>query len=463
MALVLLLAACARHEYAPQPLTAAARPAEIAAARLDTPATIALLRAVGESRPDASPLWSPRQLGLVAVGRAAAVSAARADVALARAAADVAAQPPPVGLEVGVSQADALDPGESSRWTAGPSLSLRFSPAGKRRLRAEVAGAEVLAAEAAVLARAWDARRRALDAALSLARARRERADTLARTALLEEAAAIAREQVESGLAGASEWQLLRLEANGALMTRAETVTRIAAAGGELAAALAMPLSALDGIRIDVATIPPAPPPREDWQRAALTRHPDILVALAHYEQRERALELAVAEQYPDIELTPGYLFDQGDNVWSLLGGMVLPLPARQHAAIAQAIAARDAAGAAFERVQSDRIGRVEQAFAALRARLAALSEFGAARDAAGAMLREVEALPLLEAGDALLVPRARLQLARAEARLAIAVIEAQQAQVDLQFAAAWAVDDAAFARQLESLAAGREIAAADE
>src|SRR5690606_26470551 len=126
----------------------------------------------------------------------------------------------------------------------------------------------------------------------------------------------------------------------------------ITTAGSTLASALALPLAAVRGIEFATTATWTEPLPLAVVQRHALGYHPQVLEALAVYDKAEHDLELEIAAQYPDLVLSPSYLFDQGDNVWSLVGGIVVPLFASHDAPIAAAAARRDAARARFETVQ---------------------------------------------------------------------------------------------------------------
>src|SRR5881397_3969748 len=53
-------------------------------------------------------------------------------------------------------------------------------------------------------------------------------------------------------------------------------------------------------------------------RRVALQGRSDILSALGDYVAAEAELRLQIAKQYPDVHLSPGYQYDQGDNKWTL-------------------------------------------------------------------------------------------------------------------------------------------------
>ena len=63
-----------------------------------------------------------------------------------------------------------------------------------------------------------------------------------------------------------------------------------------------------------------------DLQKTMLDSHIDMAIKLNHYALAEADLKLLIEKQYPDIVLSPGFIFDQSDNVWALGSSWVLPL-----------------------------------------------------------------------------------------------------------------------------------------
>ena len=97
-----------------------------------------------------------------------------------------------------------------------------------------------------------------------------------------------------------------------------------------------------------------------------MLNRPDILGALSEYAASQSALQLEIAKQYPDIQLSPGYEYDQGDDKWSL--GLSVTLPAnRNRGPIAEARARRDEAAAKFNALQASVLGQIDLALAAYR------------------------------------------------------------------------------------------------
>ncbi len=61
-------------------------------------------------------------------------------------------------------------------------------------------------------------------------------------------------------------------------------------------------------------------------QKRMLESHLDMTIKLNDYAQSEAELRLQIEKQYPDLVLSPGFIFDQSDNIWSLGSSWILPL-----------------------------------------------------------------------------------------------------------------------------------------
>ncbi len=60
-------------------------------------------------------------------------------------------------------------------------------------------------------------------------------------------------------------------------------------------------------------------------QSMLLDNHLEMAMVLNDYAQSEAELRLEIESQYPDIVLSPGFIFDQSDNIWALGASWVLP------------------------------------------------------------------------------------------------------------------------------------------
>jgi len=449
--LSIALAACGLHTYTPAALDQSLIPAAVADARLDDPDNATLLTQLAAVAVWPPAQWTPAQLGLLAVGRSRQVREAAAALDAAVAANAVVPQRSP-RLSVGLEHHSLVDDNQSSEWSLGPAIEYTLSPVSRRRLLAARAKVAARQASIARVEAAWTARERAYFAALERLALDEQTPLMAAEGVARARTIAAARAEVAAGVADAFEWQSLRLDDNAVRLARLNTVATRVANAAALAAALDLPIEAVT----DLVLATPGdnePPAYPELQTMMLQRHPEILQALAAYEIAELDLALAIAAQYPAVTLNPGYFFDQGDHVWSLVGGVVVPLFANHDARIASAEAARTAARERFYATQSTRIGALQVAHARWRAS----RETGREADAIAADVRrtyrDLAARQAEGIVDRLSVARAAQQIAEIDLRLAGCRAETRLALSALESAARLPLADAPFARYLAELA----------
>ncbi len=135
-----------------------------------------------------------------------------------------------------------------------------------------------------------------------------------------------------------------------------------------LAAAIGVPQSAIDGIRLswpefnDLPTAASLSP--QKIQREAVLNRLDVRQALAEYTAAQAALQLEIARQHPNIQLGPGYAYEEGNNYFITGLGIVLPVFNRNQGPIAQAEAARKLAAARLMQLQANAIAQSQAALA---------------------------------------------------------------------------------------------------
>jgi outer membrane protein, heavy metal efflux system len=182
----------------------------------------------------------------------------------------------------------------------------------------------------------------------------------------------------------------------------------------------------------DFEKLPPAPD-ASSARRHALLHRADILGALSEYAASQSALQLAIAKQYPDIHLGPGYQLDQNINRWALGLSLELPIFNQHRGPIAEAGAHRQQAAAHFLTVQATALAEVDRALAGYRTARNTL----AAADAQVGELRKQEqsARTMLQAGEISQADLAAIRLQSSSAELARvdALVRAQQVLGDLQ------------------------------
>lgn len=94
--------------------------------------------------------------------------------------------------------------------------------------------------------------------------------------------------------------------------------------------------------------------PEKELREKTVTNHLDIRIKLQEYEMLEAALRLEIEKQYPDINLSPGFLFEQGDAIWALGAAWVLPVFHNNEGQILEALALRNRKQAEFIELQTN-------------------------------------------------------------------------------------------------------------
>ncbi|HZT30107.1 MAG TPA: TolC family protein [Bryobacteraceae bacterium] len=357
-------------------------------------------------------------LAAVAAANSPDLAVARARLRAAEAAVLTAAAKPNPSISVGAGYTDSPE----SPVVAHFEPVFTIETAGKRAWRTLAAQKQAEAARLEVAETAWRVRSRVRAAWLDHLLARRS-------LVLLRDEAARRRESVELLEARLRVGEIARPEVDreraGLLSVEVAAraaETQAAESLAALAAALGLPAAAL--AQASFASLPPPPAeaslPLPRVLRAGLLNRLDIRRSLAEYAAAEAALQLEVARQYPDIQLTPGYSFDEGHHKIAFGPSFPVPVFNRNRGPIAEAEAHRAEAQARCEALEARAIGEMEQAVAAYRGALAELAE-AAGRLRELQQVREGAVLRAVRAGeeDRLALAGVRLErLAGARAEL---------------------------------------------
>lgn len=411
----LLLGGCMFQEYKPKPIEPQAFVSAYGQRDLAAPGLRAFMSQCGlPDQPWPRESWDLAGLECAALYFNPALAQARARVEVARSAEITAGQRPNPRFNIDLEHHSDTS-GDRSPWSIGPRVEIAFEQPSRRSARIEGAAARTAAAEIDLEAAIWDVRRAARDRALEFLAARRQRELLIAQSEPLQEGVSLLARREEMGLTNSFEVSAMRIEAQRARLARATADARLKTAEAALAAVIGVPSSALGAVRIEPGELPAgglplAEPAAEMLQRQALTGRADIRRALQDYAIAEAGLREQVARQYPDFSLSPGYFFDQGDNIWSLGAALVLPLLQRNEGPIAEAAAARELAARALEATQAAIIGEVATAHAGYMALRQSAMESAAVVD--GLEQQEARLRRQFEAGeiDRLAVVRAHIE-----------------------------------------------------
>ncbi|MDD2722645.1 MAG: TolC family protein [Methylovulum sp.] len=205
-----------------------------------------------------------------------------------------------------------------------------------------------------------------------------------------------------------------------------------------LATAIGVPVAALTGIELDFSEFTHLPDfnaiPTAQLQTIALRQRPDVLASLADYAAVQSALQLEIANQYPNIQVNPGYTWDIGSHYW-VLGANALQLPIfhQNQGPIAESEAKRQEASVRFEALQLRILGEIDHAHASALAMSARWQAAGATVQNRQANLRLVRDLAKAGELDAHAVAVAELEQSVAERARLDVLVESQQSLAMLE------------------------------
>ncbi len=385
-----LVSGCA--SYPPAPISPAQSAAAIEARSLgDSRLQKFVAAELGPAEPDsgepgtaqpAAP-WDLARLTLAALYYHPDLDIARARLASARAAVVTARQRPNPTLDLaaifGTAATAGAIPAGAVPVTIGPLINLVIETFDKRFYRTAKAARLAEAAREELAGAAWQVRGRVRGALIDLWAAQRRLALMQRRLALQDELVGLLESRLAAGAASSLDVARERiLRAELALSVR-DVEHALADGRARLAAAIAIPLAALDGVALsfDAFDRPAAAPARSatgELRRRALTRRSDVAAALAQYEAAQAAVQLAIADQYPNLRLGAGYQYDFGVNKYLLGPSLTLPIFNQNQGPIAEAIAARGEAASRFTALQTGIVGAIDRAAADYQAASAALA-----------------------------------------------------------------------------------------
>jgi cobalt-zinc-cadmium efflux system outer membrane protein len=365
-------ALCGCVHYQPQPLDAARSADEFESHRLDgDELRVYLEKHLGHELTNwPGQHWNLELLTLAAYYYQPSLDAARARWAVATAGKTTAAERPNPTFSVvpGYNTTTTIP----SPWFVTPSLDIPIETAGKRGYRIAQAQQLSEAARLNIASVAWQVRSSVRRSLVSLDATQATVALLQAQQKIQTENLRLLEYQYQAGAISAFELTQARVAADSARLAWHDAERQNSEARGQLAQAIGVAAHALDGVEFSFDSLHTlsADIPTAEARRQALLNRTDILGALADYAASQAALQLEIAKQYPDVHLSPGYEYDQGDNKWSLGLSVTLPLLNHNQGAIAEAQARRTETVARFNVLQAGVLGEIDLAMAGYRAAL---------------------------------------------------------------------------------------------
>ena len=313
--------------------------------------------------------WDIRSLTLVAIYYHPDLDMARAQWAVARAGRITAGESPNPVLSLIAGYNSTTPVSEVSPWIPEAALEIPIETAGKRGYRIAEARHLSEAARLNIISTAWAVRSRLRRAFLDLYAAQEAESLLSSQRNIRTDSLRILEAQLSAGEAARYDVTQARIALESSRLAEFAVEAQSAQARVQLAAALGLPLKALNDVDFSFAGLGEASTevPTHEIRRQALLNRADILGALCEYAASQSALQLEIAKQYPDINLGPNFQLDQTDNKWSLGLSLLLPLINRNRGPIAGAEARRAESAARFQALQAKVIGEIEMAVAACR------------------------------------------------------------------------------------------------
>jgi cobalt-zinc-cadmium efflux system outer membrane protein len=308
------------------------------------------------------------------------------------------------------------NPGGRPPWTLTFSLDIPVETAGKRGYRIHKAGYLSEAARLNIAVTEWQVRSRLRKRLLDLYATTNKERFLTDQLAIQEDVVRLFEARLTLGESSRFEATQSRLNLDKTRLILSETQMQKAEARAALAEALGLQINAPDGIRIsfDLFEKAPAPVSLQEIRRQTLLNRPDILAALSKYEASQSALQLEIARQYPDINLGPGYEWDQGDNKWSLGFSVELPVFNRNQGHIEEAKARRKESAARFKALQAKVIGEIDRSQTAYSEALKKLQAADSLVSTEGGHMRAVQSRFDSGEADRLELEEARLEFSSA-------------------------------------------------
>lgn len=274
----------------------------------------------------------------------------------------------------------------SAAWLYGLSVDFLLRRPGERARAIDYAAIETALSRSDLTEAIWSVRAAVRQSLLDVASSRDEAALLGGLIGARQTLLAADRARLDAGDIARAQMLADELELTRAQQRLRQAQARAADALARLAAAVGVPMAALDGVAVrwddwsDIAALGLAT--SADWRAAALIGRPEIMHALGEYDLAEISLQNEVAKRWPEVHLTPGYAWG-GNGVRedplndftqeTALGlNFELPIFNQHQGPIGEALARRAAAGEHLIAVQAQLFGQIDRAEQAwLRARAA--------------------------------------------------------------------------------------------
>ena len=324
--------------------------------------------------------------------------------------------------------------GAPQPWTLTYGLSIPIELGGKRKLRVRQARLRVQAAQLQVADTAWKLRSGVRGALVDWQQAREASLAADQSASLLDGLMKLQSRRYALGEVGSPEYAASALASPRAEAARLSAREQLRGAASAVALAAGIPLAALRP-RLD-AEAPPdlsIPAPLVPQDSDALIHRLDVRGVLIAWDQNETALDQELAQRVPNLQIGPGYSFDQGVKKWTLGLSAELPIFDRRQGPIAEAVARRGVIEARLRQVETRALSDADLAearYVAARDRLQAQNEALKNQESRLDTAKRAFQLGGTDQGDLL---AAELEAAQARSLAVDAWAEAQRARLAVE------------------------------
>jgi cobalt-zinc-cadmium efflux system outer membrane protein len=359
------VAGCGFVQYKPEPLDPAAVQSSIRGKSINDPGFQSYVQAVAPGMSEgAGGTWGLNRLTLAAVYYSPRMQVAYEEFNLSRQAVKTASQLINPKLSVPLGHHSDTSNGQSP-WTAGALIEFIYEFQGKREARIARARALMEAAKVHVRETAWDLRTALHSVCLDYYRALQQEKLAGNRLALLSQKLEVLQARNKVGEAGESAVNRVDLAMQQARLDLANAKAGVSDFRHRLTSLTGLTPDEFSNIEFSFDTltglVAAGMVSESNLRESALLHRTDIIRALYEYNAVEQGLKLEIEKQYPDLDLSPGFIYDQGDKIWQLGTSWVLPLFHNNEGPINEALAQRKLMQARFIDLQTNLLNRLHE------------------------------------------------------------------------------------------------------
>lgn len=380
-----ILSGCATKPYVAKPIEAEILAQQFSTHRLDQADFQTYLQANKVVLTDITHQpWGIRELSLGAYFFHPSLDVARAQISVSESAEFIASEKPKPSINAIGEYHKQKVPQGTGVWALGVGFDIPIERNNKRLIRIERAERLTMASKLEMAHVAWLLRQHVRDDLIAI-QASQQRQQLLAEEVSIRQSiVSMLTKRKAAGIANSSEMVQATLGLQRAQQALNHEKTRNPELLATLAKSVGVPTAEIQRISLNASQFS-LPLPSHDQQlqkQRALLNRLDIRAALERYAAAEAKLKLEIANQKPDINLMPAYVFDssQAEQIWSLGISTLFNILKTNgnERLIREATALRELEAAQFYALQTNVIQEMERAELRLSA---ATAELGFAKE----------------------------------------------------------------------------------